>query len=184
MDLLQNKYPLAKDSLIELEAQDRIKALGAFTDLRDVFDHLYLAIKYACDDINSVEKEKLVNENLSSANEHLRRAAIEPLETAIEDLLAKIVEKGKYNYILYPIRISKVSNDEIRQVLIDASKDLVEIRKMKGQINKLEPTVKILQKQHEILISFEKKCPTKITAKILFGITVAFLIGLFIGIII
>jgi hypothetical protein len=181
MSVPKEYYPLAKRSLIELETRERIKALAALTDLRDVLDHLYRATRIATSDVEEGQKEKLVYAEIVSASEHLRRATIEPLETAVEDLLAKIIEKAKYNYVLIAIRISKVPNEEITKKLEAARKALTEVRMQKGEINRLDSTVKLLEKQQEDLRDLDSRLPTKITTKILFGFLVFFIGGFLVG---
>lgn len=181
MRVLKEYYPFAKRALIELETRERIKALAALTDLRDVLDHLYRATKIATSDLEDIQKENLVYAEIVSANEHLRRATIEPLETAVEDLLAKIIEKAKYNYILSAIGISKVRNDEITKKLEAARKTLTVVRMKKGEINQLKPTVTLLEQQQEELRDLDSRLPTKITTKILFGFLVFFIGGLLVG---
>ncbi len=181
-DLLENYYPLAKKSLLDLEARERIKALGAFTDLRDVFDHFYLALEYAKNgNISETEREELVRHNITSAYEHLRRAAIEPLETAVEDLLAKIIEKAKYNFLLYPLKISNVKNEKIKAILTESIDNLSKIRQNKGKMEQLNTTLAILELEYQKLIDLEKDLPTKITTKLLLIMFGIFLIGVMFG---
>jgi len=184
-DLLTSVYPLAKRSLIEVETRERIKALGAFTDLRDIFDHFYLALKYASDGSSDEdEMDKLIRDNISSAYEHLRRAAIEPLETLLEDLLSKIIERARYNCLLYPIKLSSISNKEVMSALSKAQTELASIRKAKGQINQLSPTLEKLEEQYTILTEIERKLPTKIAVKIVAVSMAMLLLGFILGILI
>lgn len=179
IDMLRDKYPLAKKAYLRLETKERIKALSSATDMRDVLDHLYRAVTISSSEVEN--KEQLVASEITSANEHLRRAAIEPLETAIEDLVAKIVEKAKYNYILRACGISKVSNEEITGHLEEARDTLYDIRMKKGQMDQFKSMIELMEKQQENLRILDKNLPTKITTKIPFYVIVAFCLGLIIG---
>lgn len=185
MDLLKNQYPSVKNILIDLESKERIKVLASFTDLRDVFDHFYLALDCIRDPDFKADKEHFINQQITSANEHLRRAAIEPLETALEDIIAKIISKAKYNYYLSPLRLSKISNNEIRGKLKKATDTLSDVRKLKGQLNQLSVSLERMKKEYDDLSDFEKTLPSKRAAKLfLVNMVVAFLsimIGIIIG---
>lgn len=182
LEVLINQYPFAKEALLNLESKERLRALGAFTDLRDVFDHFYLAVGYSLSsDVEAEEKEQLISDQLNSAKEHFRRAAIEPLETSVEDLIAKIIEKAKYNYFLRYIRLSKVENIEITEILTLARNTLADIRKKKGQLNQLEDTINKLQSLNDKLRLFEVRLATKLTSKLFFSLFLCIFFVFFAG---
>jgi hypothetical protein len=179
--LLRTFYPLAKRSLIDLESRERVKALGAFTDLRDVFDHYYLALKSAYGDDIDPDKERTIADNLASASEHMRRAAIEPFETALEDLLAKVIDKGKTNFVLYRLGLSRVPTVQIKEALKEARNTLSNVRQKKGQMNQLPEILGQLKAQYETLDDLEKNLPARRTLWIVLGFGSAILLGVLIG---
>ena len=81
-DIVQQWYPIARESILFYETEEGRKATESITELRDVLDHFYIA--------GTLRSEAEAREYLKLIEDHLRSVAVEPLERAVEERLFRV----------------------------------------------------------------------------------------------
>lgn len=151
--VLLEVYPIAKENLLFYETHEQVKAISALTDLRDVLDHLAMATALSQGQGEGDEDtiEKRIEAHLISAEEHLRRAAIEPLELAVEDRLYRVLHKIKWGKLSRMAFQPGVASDEALAAVEQAKALLCGARLRKGETAELSQAVAALREAYEVL---------------------------------
>jgi len=114
IELLRERYTAASYALTYLEARSLEYDLVGLANQRDVLSHFATI----CDASKSLKKRE---ESLASAEEHLRRAIVEPYQTVLEERLARFIDVYKdYEKNIFKkeklVKLDKVTDhDHIRQ---------------------------------------------------------------------
>lgn len=96
--LIRDGYPKADDASFFLEVRAGISNVPNMANVRDTLSHLVTFLDPELDITRRADQ-------ISDAEEHLRRAIIEPYQVAVEDLFKRIDELyGKYKASLLPVR--------------------------------------------------------------------------------
>jgi hypothetical protein len=96
--LIRDGYPKAELATIFLEERAGITNVQSMANVRDALSHLATFL----DPILDFDKR---NEQVANAEEHFRRAIIEPYQIAVEDITAKVAELyEKYKEFLLPVK--------------------------------------------------------------------------------
>ncbi len=118
-------YESAKDAILFYELHELQVAPEAATELRDCLDHLMMGIqKY--DDQQKFQAE------LNGALEHLRRASIEPLEFAVENLLADVINRYKLTLLFRIFLIRQIPKSKYKSKLEEIKTELIKGRSCKN----------------------------------------------------
>ena len=72
-------YPIARRGILLYEAEEGRKAIEAITELRDALDHYWMA--------TTETNESAIAKHFRMVEDHLRSAAVEPMERAVEQRL-------------------------------------------------------------------------------------------------
>jgi len=109
--LTEQYFPYVKEAVLWLEVYSGEKSKRAVYELRDALDHIAISVQ------SGISEEKAIK-SLDAAEEHFRRAVVEPAEwIALEELrrLLKIKTKGFWWWKLFLLRApdSKQFNDKI-----------------------------------------------------------------------
>lgn len=127
LQILTEQYvAYVKGAIIWLEVYTREKSKRSIYELRDALDHIALALE---PDINDEDAHKFLN----AAEEHLRRAAVEPAEwLALEELqkLLKIRVKGFWWWQL--LFLKPPNSKEFDEKIFQGKDLIVEGRKFKS----------------------------------------------------
>lgn len=157
--ILVKMYPVAKANIAFYETHELKKATAAITDLRDVLDHLAIATKLAYDNPRKGSLDPLIADNLVSAEEHLRRAAVEPLQLAVEDKMAGLISRLEYSLFDRLLLLEPVNAERVTAALTDASKKLAEARSTKGNSESLTDASALLREAYDSLLAVERNLP-------------------------
>lgn len=127
LQILSEQYiTYVKEAIIWLEVYTKEKSKRSIYELRDALDHIALALEPDVDD-------EQAHKYLNAAEEHLRRAAVEPAEwLALEELekLIKIRERGFWWWWLLFLKPPK--SKEFDKLLFQGKDFAVEGRKFKA----------------------------------------------------
>lgn len=123
LELILNNYRKTDEATAFLEHRVGVSNVHAFTNVRDVLSHLCTML-----DKNTPPEKK--RDQLNNAEEHLRRAILEPYEVGFSKLIAefkKVYEDYKRNVI--PVRERHISlNSAPTLVMVDARlKEIAEL---------------------------------------------------------
>jgi hypothetical protein len=152
--ILTEDYPLAKNSIYTIEVFMRQKSRRAVYELRDMVDHVSIALA-------NTTTPREARFHLAEAKTHLRRAAIEPYEWMAEKKvlqIEKIAIKGRWlhKFLMVRSEIALDGNDlvdglrEISQLIIDG-------RVCKATSKSLEYMSEALTKADALLIKVNPK---------------------------
>lgn len=119
-------YWYARKALIRYEVVQREVQLLAITELRDTLDHL----AFVCKEDATREQQEA---GLTSAEEHLRRAAVETLEMGIETRLANLIRHLRFYWISQHIYPDLPPEREVHQRLRNIQDLLMTGREKKSQ---------------------------------------------------
>jgi len=113
--LIRDGYPKTQLATCFLEQRAGITNVSGMANVRDALSHLATFLDPTLDPQKRAEQ-------VSSAEEHLRRAIIEPYQIAVDDLVVKIDDLyGKYKQRLLPVKDRHTSlHGAPNQVQIDA----------------------------------------------------------------
>lgn len=117
-------YFAAKKAVLFYETREGRQALEAITDLRDALDHLMIA----WDSSDTAKRHR----ELICAKEHLRRAAVEPLEHAVENRLVGIMVKYRYRTWAPVLFLPSPSRGEVLFLIERVQESLQEARERKN----------------------------------------------------
>ncbi|HEX2988861.1 MAG TPA: hypothetical protein VHS06_11925 [Chloroflexota bacterium] len=145
-------YPFARDSILFYETEEGQRATEAITELRDVLDDFYFAGK--------AESEQEARELLGCAVDHLRSAAVEPLERATENRLYRVEAarqqlKGCKAFLWHILFMHIPSASQV-QPMIDLTKEHIrEGRRLKSKLETAEQAIQHFQAAHKQLVKLE-----------------------------
>lgn len=137
-------YPIAKDSVLFYETEEGERATSAIVELRDVLDHFHLAS--SCGD--SARAERLLGDVL----DHLRTVAVEPIEHAAEDRLARYVKRAVRTLTRIPpppMQRLRVHEAEVKRLIREG-------RKLKPDIETAQEAVGRFKQAHQKVGDLEK----------------------------
>jgi hypothetical protein len=124
---LAEVYFYAKAVILFYETHEQKKAVSAITELRDALDHLMLA------DVAQTDGDTdRVRSNVTSAEEHLRRAAMEPMEHAVENKIADLLKRYDALNLHRILFIPGPRQDEIADLFGEVYHALEEARQCKN----------------------------------------------------
>ncbi len=122
-------YAIARESILFYETEEGRKATEAITEVRDALDHFYLA--------TTMESEDEARHLLRLAEDHLRSAAVEPLERAIEERLHRAMQvrdqwMGKRRLVVYFLGLQPPPVAEVTEAESRVKGHLRTARELKG----------------------------------------------------
>ena len=129
-------YPCVKDAVLRLEVFVGHRSRRSVYELRDALDHIYECL-------NPAVPEDEAQENVHDAEDHLRRAAVEPAEYIAEENLRVLNETIKKRrgilgrLFIHPRAIPPA----IRRSVNEGKMKLLECRKLKAQTKTLSQAV-------------------------------------------
>jgi hypothetical protein len=127
LQILNEQYvAYVKEAILWLEVYTKEKSKRSIYELRDVLDHMALALE---PDIDDEQAHKFLN----AAEEHLRRAAVEPAEwIALEELQKLIKIRGRGFWWWRFLFLKPPNSKEFDEVLFQGKALVVEGRKFKA----------------------------------------------------
>jgi len=124
--VINEDYPYVKSSIIELEVYTGELSKRSVYELRDAFDHLFLVLSDATSDEDALT-------SIDAIQEHLRRAAVEPLECIAEQEKIKLLKMQKNGFWWWRLFFIKPPNtQEFVKEIYKGNDFLIEGRKNKA----------------------------------------------------
>jgi hypothetical protein len=178
-------YPVARESILFYETEESRKAIESITELRDVLDHFWLS--------GTLDDETEAQDYLRLIEDHLRSVAVEPLERAVEERLARVQEArkriGGARRILWHILLLNVpptrALDDSEEIIKD---HIRQGRSKKGHPRTAEAAIEHFRLAHAHLLKLEplfaepdirsRAFPIALTA---ISITISLLLGVFVS---
>ena len=127
-------YQTAREAIITVEVLEREAFPSALAELRDVLDHLILACKP-----NITESEHQMQ--VGSAWEHLRRAAVEPLELATESQLVDLLDARNRYWVVTLLFPGLPTIGYVDQEISQIRDLLIKGRQAKGSLKTAEESI-------------------------------------------
>jgi hypothetical protein len=136
--LRSEDYFIVQEAIISLESHTAKLQIEAFSNLRDVLDHLVRAAAAGA-------PAETADDHLAEAREHLRRAAVHPLQDQIDLRLKELDAIQKWYFIRRELAPEVPSPHEVRRRRGEAMDLLTEARLLKGDQTQTERAVVLLR---------------------------------------
>lgn len=151
IDVLNGYYEHARAGIIDMETQNLETTYLGIREIRDAFDHIYLAF---CGGN--------VDDHFNSAEEHLRRAAVESYEYIVEEKLMELLPIFDKPFI-YKLAFLKtpLNRTELRKKKEIIKENLREGRRLKANKQTWEEALDKFIEASDVLSEIEKKLPHK-----------------------
>lgn len=126
-------YPYARQAVIALEVHTRKQSKKAVYSIKDGFDHIHLAL---LPDISDDDADK----HFSAAEDHFRRAAIEPVEYIAEEKLFGLLRllNLRSSWTGRILAFPPIPQPEVREKILNGRNALVKCRRLKSQIESVK----------------------------------------------
>lgn len=124
--IMNDDYPYVKESIIELEVYTGKLSKRSVHELRDAFDHFFIVLSDNTSDEDALK-------SIDAIQEHLRRAAVEPLECISEQEKIKLLKMQKYGFWWWRLFFLRPPNtEEFVKEIYRGNDFLIEGRKNKA----------------------------------------------------
>ena len=124
--IIKEDYPYVKNSIIELEVYTGELSKRSVYELKDALDHLFLVV-------SDETSEEDALKSIDAIQEHLRRAAVEPIECIAEQEKIKLLKMQKRGFWWWKLFFLKSpTTEEFVKDIYKGNDYLIEGRKNKG----------------------------------------------------
>ena len=146
-------YPIARRSLLYYETEEGRRSTEAITEIRDVVDHFYQAAT------KTTPEE--ARHHLRLLEDHLRTAAVEPLEHAVEQRLVRVLRlrrrAGRWRRVMvWPLLgLRPPSAQFVLEKEEQVKAHIREGRSLKASIDTAQQAVDEFRSAHGLLVDIE-----------------------------
>lgn len=133
--ILDDAYPIARNSVIYAEIVTGELNYSGIAELRDVLDHIQRAL--------NMDNEKDALKDLESAYEHVRRGAVESVQRAATKTYFDAIKVIRYPNWLYKVLLLEVPDKgEVRDLRMKAMEKIAKGRSHKSDKGKWKESIK------------------------------------------
>lgn len=159
MQILNEKYPIARTSVIYAEVVTGELNYVGIAELRDVLDHLQRAL-------NNSDSEEEALMDLDAAYEHIRRGAVESVQRAATKTFCDALKVIIYPNWMYKVLLLEVPDKgKVRELRMDAMEKIARGRSHKSDKGKWTESIKDFKDAIDSSFKIIDMNPTKVQVR-------------------